>query len=311
MRVAALAGGVGAGKLLRGLLRAGDPSDVTVIGNVADDMVHLGLHISPDLDSVTYWLSGLMDRERGWGRAADTFRAMEELGRLGGEAWFSLGDLDLATHLYRTRRLHEGATLSKATAELCGRLGVPCRLIPATDDELRTWLRVAGKPAELPFQRFWVERGAEPLVREVEFRGARETRPAPGVLEAIAEADAILICPSNPIVSIMPILAVPGIREALRGRRDRVVGISPIVGGSVLQGMADKLMPVMGLEVSAAGAAEAYRGLLAAWVIDERDRDLGPKIEEREEVRVGVTDTIMTDDEASERLARFTLELLG
>ena len=311
MRVAALAGGVGAGKLLRGLVRAVDPSGVTVIGNVADDMTHLGLRISPDLDSVAYWLSGGMDRERGWGRAGDTFRTIEELGRLGGESWFSLGDLDLATHLYRTRGLHEGATLSEVTAELCERLGVPCRLIPATDDELRTWLRVEGEPPELPFQRYWVERGAEPPVREVELRGAQEARPAPGVLEAIAEADALLICPSNPVVSVMPILAVPGIREALRERRDRVVGVSPIVGGTVLQGMADKLMPVMGLEVSAAGAAEAYRGLLAAWVVDERDRDLAPKIEEREEIRVGVTDTIMTDDEVSTRLARFALELLG
>lgn len=309
MRVTALAGGVGAGKLLRGLVRAVDPSGVTVIGNVADDMVHLGLRISPDLDSVTYWLSGLMNRARGWGRKGDTFRTMEELRRLGGEAWFSLGDLDLATHLLRTRRLDEGAALSEVTAELADRLGVPCRLIPATDDELRTWLVTS--EGVLPFQRYWVERGAEPVVRQVELRGADDATPAPGVLEAIAEADAILICPSNPVVSVMPILAVPGIREALRERRDRVVGVSPIVGGTVLQGMADKLMPVMGLEVSAAGAAEAYRDLLAAWVVDERDRDLAPKIEEREGVRVGVTDTIMAGDEISERLARFALELLG
>ena len=309
MRVTALAGGVGAGKLLRGLVRAVDPSGVTVIGNVADDMVHLGLRISPDLDSVTYWLSGVMDRERGWGREGDTFRAMEELGRLGGEAWFSLGDLDLATHLHRTRRLDEGATLAEVTAEIGDRLGVPCRLIPATDDELRTWLVTS--EGELPFQRYWVERGAEPVVRRVELRGADDATPAPGVLESIAEADAVLICPSNPVVSVLPILAVPGIRQALRERRDRVVGVSPIVGGTVLQGMADKLMPVMGLEVSAAGAAEAYRGLLAAWVVDERDRDLAPKIQELEGVRVGVTDTIMANDEISERLARFALELLG
>lgn len=308
MRVTALAGGVGAGKLLRGLVRALDPSDVTVIGNVGDDMVHLGLHISPDLDSVAYWLSGEMDRERGWGRAEETFRAMEELGRLGGQAWFSLGDRDLATHLYRTHRLHEGVTLSEVTAELCEALGVPCRVLPVTDEPLRTWIDVEG--GSLPFQRYWVAHRAEPKAERVRFEGADKARPAPGTLEAIAEADAIVICPSNPVVSVMPILAVPGVHEALRERRDRVVGISPIVGGTVLQGMADKLMPAMGLEVSAAGAAEAYRGLLSAWVVDERDRDLGPKIEERESLRVGVTDTIMVDDEASERLARFALELV-
>ncbi|HEX6262899.1 MAG TPA: 2-phospho-L-lactate transferase [Actinomycetota bacterium] len=309
MRVAALAGGVGAGKLLRGLVRAVDPSDVTVIGNVGDDMVHLGLHISPDLDSVAYWLSGEMDRERGWGRAGETFRAMEELGRLGEQAWFSLGDRDLATHLHRTQRLNEGASLSDVTAELCEALRVPCRVLPVTDDSVRTWIDVQG--GSLPFQMYWVAHGAEPKVERVRFEGAEKARPAAGALEAIAEADAIVICPSNPVVSVMPILAVPGVHEALRERRDRVVGISPIVGGTVLQGMADKLMPAMGLEVSAAGAAEGYRGLLAAWVVDERDRDLAPKIEEREGLRVGVTDTIMVDDEASERLASFALELLG
>ena len=309
MRVTALAGGVGAGKLLRGLVRAVDPSDVTVIGNVGDDMVHLGLHISPDLDSVAYWLSGEMDRERGWGRAEETFRAMEELGRLGEQAWFSLGDRDLATHLHRTQRLNAGASLSEVTAELCEALGVSCRVLPVTDDPVRTWIDVQG--GSLPFQMYWVAHGAEPKVERVRFEGAEKARPAPGTLEAIAEADAIVICPSNPVVSVMPILAVPGVNEALRERRDRIVGISPIVGGTVLQGMADKLMPAMGLEVSAAGAAEAYRGLLAAWVVDERDRDLAPKIEEREGLRVGVTDTIMVDDEASERLARFALELLG
>lgn len=309
MRVAALAGGVGAGKLLRGLVRAVDPSDVTVIGNVGDDMVHLGLHVSPDLDSVTYWLSGLMDRERGWGRAGETFHTMEELGRLGGQTWFSLGDRDLATHLYRTQRFKDGTTLSEVTAELSERLGVPCRLLPVTDDPVRTWIDVDGR--SLPFQVYWVAERAAPPVRGVRFEGADDALPAPGVLEAIAEAETILICPSNPVVSIMPILAVPGIHEALRERRDRVAGISPIVGGTVLLGMADKLMPSRGLEVSAAGAAEAYRGLLAAWVVDERDRDLATKIEEREDLRVGVTDTIMTDDEASERLARFALELLG
>lgn len=330
MKIAALAGGVGAGKFLRGLVRAVDPSGITVIGNVADDMVHLDLRISPDLDSVMYWLAGVMDRERGWGRAGDTFRTMETLRELGGAAWFSLGDLDLATHLFRTERMgnHE-RSLSETTAELCDRFGVPCRILPVTDDRVQTWLLTEGvesegavssegevgddvlTPAYMPFQLYWVAHRAEPVVKEIHFRGAEEARPAAGVVEAIREADALVICPSNPVVSIMPILAVPGVREALRDRRDRVVGISPIVGGAPLQGMADKVMPVMGLEVSAAGAAEPYRGLLAAWVVDERDRDLAPKIQEREGVVVGVTDTIMADDAAAERLARFALEMVG
>jgi len=308
MKVAALAGGIGAGKLLRGLARL--EHELTVIGNVGDDMTHLGLHISPDLDSVTYWLAGVMDRERGWGRAGETFRAMEALAAIGGESWFALGDLDLATHLYRTARLAEGAPLTQVTAELAQRFGLPCRLLPATDDPLRTWIRTRDG-RDLPFQRYWVAERAAPAVEAIRFEGAEEARPAPGVLEAIAAADAIVICPSNPVVSVMPTLAVPGVIEAIAARRDRVAGISPIVGGAPLAGMADKLMPAMGLEVSAAGAAEAYRGLLAAWVVDERDRDLAAKIEEREGVRTGVTDTIMTDDAAAERLARFALETLG
>lgn len=307
MNVTALAGGVGAGKLLRGLTRL--DHDVVVIGNVADDLTYLGLHVSPDLDSVTYWLAGSMDRARGWGRAGDTFRAMEALGALGGDAWFSLGDLDLATHLYRTQRLESGATLSQVTDEVRARLGVATRLLPVTDDPVRTRIRTRDGH-DLAFQRYWVAERAVPEVEEVRYEGAPGATPAPGVLEAIEAADAIVICPSNPAVSIMPILAVPGLREALAARRAKVVGISPIVAGAPLAGMADKLMPPVGLEVSAAGAAEAYRGLLAAWVIDERDRDLAAKIEEREGVRVGVTDTIMSDDGAAERLARFALELL-
>lgn len=314
MKVVAVAGGIGAGKLLRGLVRVVPPGDVTVVGNVGDDMTLHGLHISPDLDSVLYWLAGIADRERGWGRRDESFRTLEELERLGGQAWFRLGDLDLATHLHRTQRLRDGDALSEVTAKLAERLGVRCRLIPATDDPLRTWLDTVdddGVGAILPFQTYWVARRAKPVVKEVHFRGAEAARPAPGVLEAIGEADAVVICPSNPVVSVMPILAVPGIHEALGARRDRVTGISPIVGGAPLQGMADKLMPVMGLEVSARGAAEAYRGLLAAWVIDKRDAGLAASIEAGLGVRVAVTDTIMVDDEAAERLARTALEALG
>lgn len=311
MRVVALAGGVGAGKFLRGLVRAVDPDDVTVIGNVGDDMELHGLHVSPDLDSVVYWLAGVMDRDRGWGRGEESFRTLDELRRLGGQAWFALGDLDLATHLLRTQWLAEDRPLSRITAHLAERLGVRCRILPVTDDPLRTWL--AAGDFYLPFQTYWVAHRAEPQVEQIHFHGAEDAEPAPGVLEALTEADAVVICPSNPVVSIMPILAVPGVHEALRDRRGRVVGVSPIVGGAPVQGMADKVMPAMNLEVSAAGAAEAYHGLLAAWIVDELDRDLVPEIEHQmgPRVRVRTTDTIMTDDEAAERLARFALDALA
>ncbi|HEX9824457.1 MAG TPA: 2-phospho-L-lactate transferase [Actinomycetota bacterium] len=329
MRVAALAGGVGAGKLLRGLARVVPPEDVTVVGNVADDLTLHGLHISPDLDSVLYWLAGEMDRERGWGRGGDTFRTLRELKRLGGAGWFTLGDLDLATHLYRTQRLDQGAPLSVVTDELRTAFGVTTRILPSTDDRVMTWMLTEGvkvrggptpdapprevfpTPAAMPFQHWWVAYRGEPVVEAIDFRGAEDAKPGPGVLEALAAADAVVICPSNPVVSVGPILAVPGIADAVRERRDRVVGISPIVGGAPVAGMADRLMPAWGLEVSARGAAEAYRDLLAAWVIDERDAGLAGPIEDALDVRVGVTDTIMTDDERAEALARAALELLG
>lgn len=314
MNVVALAGGVGAGKFLRGLLRAVPPASVTVVGNVGDDLILHGLHISPDLDSVLYWLADAADRDRGWGRRDETFQTLEELERLGGEAWFGLGDRDLATHLYRTQRLSDGATLSEVTAELGERLGIGCRLLPASDDPVRTWLDVVdhdGIADSIPFQRYWVALGAEPAVKQIRFRGAERARPAPGVLEAIGEADLVVLCPSNPVVSVFPILAVPGIRDALRARRDRIVGISPIVGGAPLRGMADRVMPAAGLEVSAAGAAEGYRDILAAWIVDDRDARAAPRIEADLGIRVVVADTIMVDDDAAERLARAALGALG
>jgi LPPG:FO 2-phospho-L-lactate transferase len=312
MRVAALAGGIGAGKFLRGLQRAIDPADVTVIVNTADDVEMHGLHVSPDLDSVTYWLGDVFDRERGWGRRDETFRATEELRRFDADAaWFSLGDLDLATHLFRTRRLVEGHTLTEVTAEVAARFGVRARVLPMSDEAVTTRVTVLaqGRELDLHFQEYWVRRRARDEVKHVRYAGAEAARPAPGVLEAIAEADALVVCPSNPVASIGPILAVPGIRDALAVRRSSVVGISGIVGGAPLAGMADRLMPAVGVEVTAAGAADAYRGLLGAWVIDETDRHLAPRIE-ASGVRVGATDTIMRDDTAAERLARFALDLL-
>jgi LPPG:FO 2-phospho-L-lactate transferase len=312
VHVVALAGGIGAGKFLRGLVRAVDPSEVTAVVNTADDVRMHGLHVSPDLDSVTYWLGDVFDRDRGWGRRDETFRATEELRSFDPEAaWFNLGDLDLATHLFRTRLLREGVTLTEVTARVAQRFGIASRILPMSDDPVTTRVTVVvdGAELDLHFQEYWVQRHAQDEVKDIRYEGAEASRPAPGVLEAIGSADAVVICPSNPVASVGPILAVPGIRDALAARRERVVGISGIVGGAPLAGMADRLMPVVGAEVSAVGAADSYRGLLGAWVIDEVDRQLRARIETTG-IRAGVTDTIMRDDAAAERLARFALDLL-
>ena len=312
MEVVALAGGVGAGKFLRGLVRAVAPTDVTVVVNTADDIRLHGLHVSPDLDSVTYWLAGAMDRDRGWGRRDETFRATEELRRFGAEgSWFGLGDLDLATHLFRTGMLDAGATLSEATARIAAAFGLASRVLPMSDDPVTTRVEVldTGRVLDLHFQEYWVSRGARDDVKSIRYEGADRARPAPGVAERLREADAVVLCPSNPIASIGPILALPGIREAVAARRNRVVGVSGIVGGAPLAGMADKLLPVAGVEVSAAGVAGHYRDLLGGWVIDEADRELTPRIEAMG-VSVAVTDTIMSSDAVAEAVARAALSLL-
>jgi LPPG:FO 2-phospho-L-lactate transferase len=312
MGVAALAGGIGAGKFLRGLVRVVPPAEVTVVVNTGDDVSMHGLHVCPDVDSVTYWLGDAFDRQRGWGRRDETFRATEELRRFDPEmAWFNLGDLDLATHLFRSNLLRAGASLSQATGRVTARFGVGAAVLPMSDDPVTTRVTVVaqGRELDLHFQEYWVRRGALDEVKQIRYEGAEQARPAPGVLEALRDAEVVVICPSNPVASIGPILAVPGVREGLAARAAVVVGISGIVGGAPLAGMADRLMPVAGVEVTAAGAAECYRGLLGAWVIDEADRGLAERIEATG-VRVGVTDTIMTDDAAAEALARFALELL-
>jgi LPPG:FO 2-phospho-L-lactate transferase len=313
MRVTALAGGIGAGKFLRGLVRAVAPESVTVIANTGDDIRMHGLHVSPDLDSVTYWLGDVFDRERGWGRRDETFRATEELRSFDPEqAWFNLGDLDLATHLYRTNLRATGETLTSATAAVARRFGVVPRILPMSDDPVTTRISVVadGEELELHFQEYWVRRGGRDEVKAIRYEGAERSRPAPGVLEALAHADAIVLCPSNPVASLGPILAVPGIRDTVGARRNDVVGVSGIVAGAPLAGMADRLMPAAGAEVTAAGAANYYRGLLGAWVVDDVDRALVPRIEATG-LRVGATDSIMTDDAKAEALARFALGLLG
>jgi len=312
MKVVALAGGIGAGKFLRGMAGLVPGPDLTVILNVADDIVVHGLHVSPDPDSVTYWLGDVFDRERGWGRRGETFRATGELRAFGApDAWFNLGDLDLATHVLRTSMLRAGATMSEVVSRLATRFGVDARLLPVTDDRVETRIDAvdaeSGERLDLHFQEYWVRRHAVDHVKGVRFCGVDDSRPAPGVVEAIAEADVVVLPPSNPVVSLGPILAVPGVRPAVRARRPVVVGVSGIVGGAPLAGMADRLMPVVGLEVTAAGAAAAYEGLLSAWVIDERDRALSPRIESTG-VRAVVSDTVMHDDDTAERLARATLD---
>ena len=311
MRVVALAGGVGAGKFLRGLVRAVPPAEVTAVVNTGDDLDIHGLRVCPDLDSVTYWLGDAFDRDRGWGRRDETFRATEELRAFDPEAaWFGLGDLDLATHLFRTRSLAEGLGLSEVTARVAARFDIVSTILPMSEQPVQTRLDVVsvGQEMDLHFQEYWVLRGARDDVKAIRFEGVDVATPAPGVRDALEQADAVVICPSNPVVSIAPILAVEGLREAVA--RKPVVGISPIVGGRPLAGMADRLMPVVGLEVSAAGAARAYDGLLDAWVIDDADARLADRVREETGTRVAVTDTVMRDDEVAERLARTALDAL-
>jgi LPPG:FO 2-phospho-L-lactate transferase len=316
MKVAALAGGIGAGKFLRGLVRVVRPSDVTVIVNVGDDIRMHGLAVSPDIDSVTYWLAGVQDRERGWGRRGETFRATSELKELGAQdAWFGLGDTDLATHVFRTVALERGETLSKITTKIRGRFGVQTEILPVTDDPITTRIDAVdnstGERLDLHFQEYWVQRGARDAVKGVRFEGAEDASPGPGVEEAIKEADAILICPSNPVVSIAPLLAVPGVRDLVRSRRPSVVGISPIVGGAPVAGMADRLMPSFGLEVTAYGAGAAVADICGGWVIDHQDASMAQRIRRDLGMEVAVTDTIMTDDAAAASLARTAIALLG
>ncbi|MEX0984181.1 MAG: 2-phospho-L-lactate transferase [Actinomycetota bacterium] len=315
MKVAALAGGVGAGKFLRGLTRVVPGADLSVIVNVADDVVVHGLHVSPDPDSVTYWLGDVFDRERGWGRREETFRATGELAAFGAaDAWFGLGDLDMATHLFRTKLLAEGIPLSEITRRIAERFGVGATLIPASDDRVETRIDAVdastGETLDLHFQEYWVQRRGNDAVEAIRYVGAADAAPAPGVLEAIAKADAVVICPSNPVVSIGPMLAMPALRAAVAARRDVCVGISGIVGDGPVAGMADRLMPAAGIEVSAAGVAEYYRGLLAAWLIDRVDATLAGRIRALG-MAYGATDTIMTGDDRAEAVARAALELLA
>ncbi len=307
--IAALAGGVGAARFLAGLVRVVPPDDVTAIVNTADDDEFVGLYVSPDIDSVTYTLAGASDAVQGWGRAGESFRTLDALGRFGEPTWFRLGDLDLATHLARTRRLHAGEALSAVTAQLAASWGIATRIVPMSDDPVRTRLTVTGADGqllELAMQEWFVRERCEPPVQGVHFAGAAAARPAPGVLEALDAADTICICPSNPVISIGPILAVPGIRRALEERRERVVAISPIIGGKPVKGPADRLMRGLGIDVSAVGVASEYASVCGTLVIDALDAHLAPAVEALG-VRCVVTDTLMRSPEVAADLARRTL----
>lgn len=308
-RVTALAGGVGAAKFLCGLVKVVDPSDITIIGNPADDAIFHGMHVSPDLDIVTYWLAGIVDRKKGWGVEADTTFALEQLSRLGFETWFTLGDHDIGTHLARTALLATGLTLSEVTDRIRRALGVGSRIIPATDDRVATKITTSdGEVRE--FQEYFVRYRHSEEVARVEFDGIESALPAPGVLEAIEEAERIVVCPSNPVVSIGPILAVSGIREALRARRKDVYAVTPIIGGRVLKGPADRMMSVVGAEATAVGVAKLYSDFCGNFVLDRRDSELAEKIEALG-VRVLPVETIMSDGESDESAAQLAKEILA
>jgi LPPG:FO 2-phospho-L-lactate transferase len=305
MRVAVLSGGVGGARFLRGVLDVVDPGNVSIIGNVADDLEVLGLHVSPDLDSILYTLTGLGDDERGWGRAGETWQALETVAQLGGESWFSLGDRDLGLHLVRTQLLRGGSTLSGATERLAHAFGLEAALLPATDDPLRTFLETPA--GTFPFQTWFVGRGHRDEVDAVHYAGAPEAVAAPGVVEALESADVVLIAPSNPFVSIQPILAVAEIRRALERRTTQCVAVSPLIGGRAVKGPADRMLRRLAGGTTPAHVAGCYEGLIDTLVVDEADADASHSAP----VRVVVTQTLMRDLDAARRLAAVALDAAG
>jgi LPPG:FO 2-phospho-L-lactate transferase len=285
-----------------------DQRDLTVVVNTGDDAEIWGLHVSPDLDTVCYTLGGVIDERKGWGLADETFHTLDQIGRFGEPVWFNLGDRDLATHLHRTRLLREGRTLSEVTRVVAAALGVAGTVLPMSDQPVRT--RILGPDGWLAFQEYFVREKAQVEARAVDYAGAAAARPAPGVAEAIATADAVLVCPSNPITSVGPILAVPGLVEALRATPAPVAAVSPIVGGEAVSGPAGRLMASSGLPVSAVGVARAYAGWLDLLVFDEQDRALAPDLQALGIAPVCAA-TIMASREAEVALARRVLEALG
>jgi len=303
--IVVLTGGSGGAKFVQGLAAAVPPRELAVIVNTGDDLTWWGLHVSPDLDSITYALAGMLSRKRGWGVEGDTFHCLEAMRRMGNPAWFQVGDRDLATHLRRTQLLSGGRTLSAVTSEIAGTLGVETRILPMSDDRVET--RVLTADGELSFQEYFVRERYQVAARGVRFEGAEHSRPAPGVLRAIAMAEAVVIAPSNPITSIGPILAVPGIREALKQTAAPVAAISPIIGGAAVSGPAGELMQTQGLPVAIAGVARCYADFLDLLIADQRDAALGLRVEA---IAVRYTSTLMRLEADKTSLARSVLEFL-
>jgi LPPG:FO 2-phospho-L-lactate transferase len=307
MVITALAGGVGAARFLQGLVKLVPAEDLTVVVNTGDDIELYGLHISPDLDIITYMLAGIVDEEKGWGIRGDTFHWLKMLQTYGYEAWFNLGDRDLATHIHRTNLLKSGLSLSKVTAKISQALGVKIRIVPMTDEKLETI--VVSDKGRMHFQEYLVKRGARDKVINVEFEGVEKAYPAPGVLDSILNSEGIIVCPSNPIVSIGTILSIRGVRDALRRTKSKVVAISPIVAGAPIKGPADKLMQGLGIEVSAYGVSELYKDFIDAFIIDNVDAEEKQRIEALG-LHVTVTNTIMKSLEDKVQLAQAALKLI-
>ena len=303
--ITALAGGVGAARFLTGLLKLVNEEDVSVIVNTGDDIELFGLHISPDIDIVAYTLAGIVDEEKGWGIKGDTFQCLEMLKKLGLETWFALGDRDFATHIYRTNLLRKGFTLSQVTDEICRALGLKVNILPMTNDKFETRIKI--KNSSVHFEEYFVKRHAKDEVLDVEFVGADKAKPSPGVIDSIMDAEVVVICPSNPIVSIGTILAVNGVRDALRRTSAKVVGVSPIVAGAPIKGPADKLLRGLGFEVSAFSVAKLYSDFLDTFVLDVADVLEREKIEKLG-LEVKVTNTLMKSLERKVELARVVLD---
>jgi LPPG:FO 2-phospho-L-lactate transferase len=299
---------VGAAKFIRGLVRRIDPERLTVVVNTGDDETFYGLHVSPDIDTVTYTLAGVVNRAQGWGLDGESFNVLPALARFYGEPWFGLGDRDLATHLYRTERMHQGAPLSQITAEVARAFSIKSRITPMSDDQVRTFVKLRGRPA-IPFQEYFVRGRARGVVEKIELRGIRDARPAPGVLQAIRKSAAIILAPSNPFVSLGPILQLAGVRDAIGRVKSRVAAISPIIGSKTIKGPADKMLRGLKMEVSPLGVARLYRDIAGVFVIDNADRRYIPKIEQLG-MRAIATDIIMTTPERAARLSEAVLREL-
>src|ERR1700678_4341633 len=297
-------GGTGGTKLVQGLQHTVAPEDLTVVVNTGDDLEWWGLHVSPDIDSVLYGLAGVLSTDRGWGVEGDSFRCLERMQQLAQPSWLSLGDLDLATHLPRTALLRSGKTVSEATAELAARFGIRARVLPMSDE--RVWTMLDTAKGTLTFQEYFVRERHQVEVHAVRFGGSEQSRPAPDVIESIRKAGAIIVAPSNPVTSIGPILAVPGIRDALRTTEAPIAAVSPIVGGAAVSGPAGKLMEMMGWPISIAGIAQAYEDFLDVLVVDDADRAEATQLQ-KPELRVLSTNTIMRSFQDKCRLAQFVL----